>query len=95
MKQVCERLTKLLTFYLDLEGLKTRSEEGARLGYTGKQIIHPSQISIVQEAFLPSEEKVEWATRLLTEFAIFQSEGKVFFLCFSNFKLLLDKNFFS
>lgn len=62
--------------YKDLEGLKTRSEEGARFGYNGKQIIHPTQISIVQEAFLPSQEKIEWATQLLKEFATFQAEGK-------------------
>lgn len=60
-----------------MDGLKALSEEGARFGYTGKQIIHPSQISIVQEAFLPSKEKIAWATELLEEFAIFQSEGKV------------------
>lgn len=66
----------------DLTGLKTLSEEGARFGYTGKQIIHPSQIDIVQEAFLPSKDKIAWASQLLEEFAIFQSEGKVSWLRF-------------
>lgn len=60
-----------------MEGLKERSEEGARLGYTGKQIIHPIQIGIVQDAFLPSQEKIQWATQLLAEFQNFQSKGKV------------------
>ncbi len=67
----------LIDISSDLEGLKKYSEEGARFGYTGKQIIHPTQIDIVHEAFLPSKAKIEWATRLLEEFAIFQSEGKV------------------
>ncbi|KAG4073737.1 hypothetical protein HA402_000961 [Bradysia odoriphaga] len=62
--------------YKDLEGLKICSEEGARFGYTGKQIIHPSQIDIVQNCFIPSKDKVAWATQLLEEFAMFQSEGK-------------------
>ncbi|KAK4144676.1 Pyruvate/Phosphoenolpyruvate kinase-like domain-containing protein [Dichotomopilus funicola] len=37
-----------------MEGLKRESEEGAGMGFTGKQCIHPSQVSIVQEQFSPS-----------------------------------------
>ncbi|KAJ6642995.1 Citramalyl-CoA lyase, mitochondrial [Pseudolycoriella hygida] len=64
----------------DLIGLKTSSEVAASFGYTGKQIIHPSQIEIVQQAFLPSKDKLLWALQLLEEFAKFQSEGKGVFV---------------
>lgn len=62
--------------YKDLVGLKKYSEEGARMGYTGKQVIHPDQIPIVQEAFLPSKRQVEWATGLLEAFKEHQLKGK-------------------
>uniref|UniRef100_A0A6P7FEK8 Citramalyl-CoA lyase, mitochondrial n=1 Tax=Diabrotica virgifera virgifera TaxID=50390 RepID=A0A6P7FEK8_DIAVI len=62
--------------YKDLGGLKRQSEQGMRMGYTGKQVIHPGQIQVVQEAFLPSEEKIEWARGLLHAFKEHQATGK-------------------
>lgn len=66
-----------LPLILDTEGLRRQSEEGAKMGFTGKQVIHPSQISIVQECFTPSPEKVEWATELIKGFKAHQAVGKV------------------
>ncbi|CAD5122637.1 DgyrCDS11046 [Dimorphilus gyrociliatus] len=57
-------------------GLKTISEEGAALGFTGKQVIHPAQIDIVQKAFSPSEEKVNEAKRLIEAYNEHQLSGK-------------------
>ena len=34
--------------YKDKEGLRRQSEEGAGWGFTGKQVIHPGQVSIIQ-----------------------------------------------
>jgi len=62
--------------YKDKEGLKVQSEEGARWGFTGKQVIHPGQVEIVQQAFTPGRERVEWATELLKTFKEQQEEGK-------------------
>ena len=62
--------------YKDLDGLKKYSEEGARMGFTGKQVIHPSQVPVVQSAFSPSEEKIEWATNLIKEFREHEKKGK-------------------
>ena len=31
--------------YKDMEGLRRQSEEGAGWGFTGKQVIHPGQVS--------------------------------------------------
>ena len=66
--------------YSDLEGLKQSSIEGALMGFTGKQVIHPSQVPVVQEAFSPSPEKIEWATELIKAFNDHQSSGKVFIM---------------
>jgi len=56
--------------------LKEQAREGARMGYTGKQVIHPIQVPIVQEAFSPSAEKIEWATELIKAFDEHQQSGK-------------------
>lgn len=61
--------------YKDLDGLRTQALKGARMGFTGKQVIHPSQISVVQEAFTPSEEKITWAKELIDGFNQHQSSG--------------------
>ncbi|XP_030763082.1 citramalyl-CoA lyase, mitochondrial-like isoform X1 [Sitophilus oryzae] len=62
--------------YKDLEGLKKQCEEGMKMGYTGKQVIHPGQVPIVQEAFLPSASQIEWASGLLQSFEKHQKDGK-------------------
>nr|CAB3248263.1 polypeptide N-acetylgalactosaminyltransferase-like 6 [Phallusia mammillata] len=54
--------------YKDSEGLKKQATDGANIGFTGKQVIHPNQIAPVQECFSPSEEKVKWAEELLGAF---------------------------
>ena len=37
--------------YKDMVGLRTQSETSARMGFTGKQVIHPSQIEIVHDSY--------------------------------------------
>ena len=63
--------------FSDLEGLKRVSEEGACMGYTGKQVIHPNQVPVVRQAFSPSPERVKWATGLIEAFHKHQKSGKV------------------
>ena len=58
------------------QGLRRQSEEGARWGFTGKQVIHPGQVNIVQTAYTPSHDRIEWATELLRAFEEQQKEGK-------------------
>lgn len=48
--------------------LKIESASGAMLGFSGKQIIHPSQVEIVQTAFTPSDEEIAEAIALITAF---------------------------
>ena len=48
------------------------------MGFTGKQCIHPMQVPVVQEAFTPSEAKIEWAQELIKCFSDHQKSGKVF-----------------
>jgi len=62
--------------YKNLGGLQRQAEEGAAMGFTGKQAIHPIQVAIIQEAFRPSDAKIDWAKGLVTEFEKAQKEGK-------------------
>lgn len=49
----------------DTEGLVRDAEAAKRLGYSGKSIIHPSQIEPVHKVFLPSRSEVEWAKKVV------------------------------
>ena len=62
--------------YKDIESLRIESEFGARLGFVGKQIIHPAQVEPVQTAFTPSGESVAYAKRIVETFEANQKEGK-------------------
>jgi citrate lyase beta subunit len=60
----------------DMEGLRSESLEGARMAYTGKQIIHPNQVNPVQEAYTPSDEAIAHAKRVVEADQHNQAEGK-------------------
>jgi citrate lyase beta subunit len=60
----------------DLEGLRAEAEQGARMAYSGKQIIHPNQVNPVQQAFTPSDEAITQAKRVVQAAADHQQEGQ-------------------
>jgi citrate lyase beta subunit len=62
--------------FRNIEGLRLEAEQGAALGFNGKQIIHPNQVAPVQEAFTPSSEAIEYAQRVVDAFTASQKEGR-------------------
>jgi citrate lyase subunit beta/citryl-CoA lyase len=52
----------------DLDGLKTAIVQSRRQGFTGMLAIHPSQVSVINAAFLPTDEEVERARRVVEAF---------------------------
>jgi citrate lyase beta subunit len=62
--------------FRDTDGLRLEAQQGAALGFSGKQIIHPNQVAAVQEAFTPSEEAIAYAQRLVEAFTTSQKEGR-------------------
>lgn len=62
--------------FRDSEGLRREAEQGARMGFSGKQTIHPNQIAPVQEAFTPDDAAIAYARRLVETFEASQAEGK-------------------
>ena len=61
--------------FQDLESLRGEAEFGARLGYSGKQIIHPSQVEPVQTAFTPDDKTIAQAMRIIENFEAAQKSG--------------------
>ena len=62
--------------FRDSEGLRREAEQGAGWGFSGKQIIHPNQVKVVQEAFTPSEAEISYAKRIVETFESSQREGR-------------------
>ena len=62
--------------FKDTEGLRAEAQEGAGFGFSGKQVIHPNQVQVTQEAFTPSDEAISYAKRVVESFEISQKEGK-------------------
>jgi len=62
--------------YHDLEELKKEAIQGARMGFNGKQVIHPNQVAVVQEAFMPSVEEVTRARQVAELYSLQQEKGK-------------------
>ena len=62
--------------FKDDEGLRLEAEQGAGFGFSGKQIIHPNQVWVAQEAFAPSDSAIEYAKRIVESFEASQKEGK-------------------
>jgi citrate lyase subunit beta/citryl-CoA lyase len=52
----------------DLDGFFAEAQDGRRLGFDGKSLIHPSQIEPCHRAFAPREAEVERARRLVEAF---------------------------
>jgi citrate lyase beta subunit len=61
--------------FKNLDALREEALFGARMGYTGKQIIHPNQVAPVQEAFTPDDESIAQAKRLVEAFETLQAQG--------------------
>lgn len=61
--------------FKDTAGLKIEARVGAQMGFAGKQVIHPSQVDSVQEAFTPSDHEIEHAIQILSTAARQQEAG--------------------
>lgn len=71
-----EAIDMVYVDFRDLDGLQRESLEGARLGFSGKQIIHPNQVAPVQQAFTPTDEAIDHALRLMEAFQVYQQSGQ-------------------
>lgn len=59
----------------DLSGLRTSADKVQKMGYQGKMCIHPTQVSVVNEVFTPSDEAVAFAKRVVDAFQEAEANG--------------------
>ena len=52
----------------DPDGFLREAQDGRRLGFDGKSLIHPGQIALCHRAFAPSEAELDRARRLIDAF---------------------------
>ena len=60
----------------DTDGLKNDCEIGRSLGYVGKSIIHPGQVSVAHEIFAPNQAEIEWAKKVCDTYNESVNKGK-------------------
>lgn len=58
------------------EVLEQEALQGAQMGYSGKQVIHPAQVGPVQRIFTPSEKEIAAARQIIDEAKRYAAEGK-------------------
>jgi citrate lyase subunit beta/citryl-CoA lyase len=56
-------------FFKDLEGLVEETRVAAAVGYSGKGLIHPAQVSPVNDAFTPADAEIDHAQEVVRAFA--------------------------
>lgn len=49
----------------DVAGLAAECEDAVAVGFDATVAIHPSQVSVIRQAYTPDSERVDWAERLL------------------------------
>ena len=60
----------------DDEGLEAAARFARSLGFRGKACIHPAQVSVVNQVFLPEADSVAWAERVLDAAERGEREGR-------------------
>lgn len=63
--------------YRDPHGLRASCRRAAQEGFTGRAAIHPDQVPIINQAFAPSPDEVEFARRIVAAFASNGEAGTV------------------
>lgn len=62
--------------FKDEAGLRAECEQGRDMGFDGKTLIHPAQLSVANEVFAPSKEEVALARRQIAAFAEARARGE-------------------
>ncbi len=62
--------------FRDEPGLTAECEQGRDLGFDGKTLIHPAQLSVANQVFAPSEDEVALARRQIAAFEEAEAAGQ-------------------
>lgn len=58
------------------ERLREDAEFALDLGYDGKLAIHPAQVTVINDAYTPTDDRIAWAERVLDAKADADAEGR-------------------
>lgn len=75
----CLAIDTVYTNLNDEPGFMAEATQARQLGYSGKLLIHPSQIEPAHRAFSPGAEEIAWARRVVEAFeaAVARGEGVI------------------
>ena len=59
----------------DIDGLRRWAESSRHLGYEGMGCVHPRQIAVLHDAFRPSDDEIERASRVVVAFEDAEARG--------------------
>jgi citrate lyase beta subunit len=59
----------------DSDLVRADAEKAYKLGFSGKAVIHPDQLSVINSSFSPSVELIQWARNVLS--ALNTSSGSI------------------
>lgn len=71
-----DAIDTLYTDFEDSEGLAEDARFARDIGFDGKMAIHPAQVPVVNNAFTPDPEDIDWARRVLDARDTAQAEGR-------------------
>jgi len=71
-----DAIDTLYTDFEDREGLASDAAFAVELGYDGKMAIHPAQVPVINDAFAPDPEEIEWARRVVEARDAAKAEGR-------------------
>ncbi|KDQ62186.1 hypothetical protein JAAARDRAFT_30086 [Jaapia argillacea MUCL 33604] len=71
-----EAIDMVCVNYKDLDYLKEECEDGRRLGFNGKQAIHPTQVDIIQSTYVPTAKEILRAAKILHQMSLAHASQK-------------------
>ncbi|KAI5122460.1 hypothetical protein M0805_008771 [Coniferiporia weirii] len=69
-----EAIDMVCVNYKDAAYLREECEDGRRLGFDGKQAIHPTQVEVIHRTFVPTEKEILRAAKIVSAMAASHAE---------------------
>lgn len=60
----------------DVDGFRAEATESKSLGYVGKQVVHPEQVTLANAIFSPDPDEVAWAQEVVRAYEVAARSGK-------------------
>ena len=71
-----DAIDTVFTDFDDEEGLRDQTRAAVSMGYDGKMAIHPAQVPVINGAYTPDPERVEWAVAVLDAYEAADADGR-------------------